>query len=157
MRGELSVEVRTDEPDRRFAPGAVLDGGDRTFVVIDSRWHSGRLLVRLEGIDDRTAAEAVRNTVLRVEVDPDELPEGEDEYWDHQLVGLKVVDTDGVEVGTLQSVEHGAQDLLVIRIGQRDVLFPFVRALVPEVDLAGGRVVVDDRPGLLASGGEDAD
>jgi 16S rRNA processing protein RimM len=160
LKGEVSVEPRTDEPDRRFAPGARLHAersrpgaeAGATLTVHGTRWHSGRLLVTFEEIADRTAAEDARGTVLVVPVDPDERPEDPEEFYDHQLVGLAVETTAGERVGELVEVVHGAaQDLLVVRAtDDREVLVPFVAALVPEVDLAGGRVVVDDRPGLFA-------
>ena len=115
------------------------------------RWHQGTLLLRFAEVGDRNAAEAARGLLLTVPVDPDESPEDPEEFYDHQLVGLEVVTTDGAPVGTVSDVLHpGAQDLLVVRRdGREDALVPFVKALVPEVDVAAGRVVVADRPGLL--------
>lgn len=160
IRGELSVEPRTDEPERRFVVGAVLravrpNGTDaRTLTVASRRWHQDRLLVFFEEIPDRTAAEAARGLVLSVEVDPAEQPEDPEEFYDHQLVGLKAVTTDGREVGQVAEVIHTAgQDLLAIattgEAGADEVLVPFVVALVPVVDLAAGRLEIADRPGLL--------
>lgn len=163
IKGEVSVEPRTDEPDRRFADGAVLittqqrsETADRnpvppSLTVAGSRWHSGRLLVRFEELSDRTAAEQARGTALSIPLDPEERPEDPEEFYDHQLVGLTVLTTDGREVGTLREVLHGAaQDLLVIATDGPDALVPFVSQLVPEVDLAAGRIVVRDIPGLLS-------
>jgi 16S rRNA processing protein RimM len=159
LRGEVSVEPRTDEPDRRFAVGARLGAErnrpgqheERTFTVAGTRWHSGRLLVTFEEIVDRNAAEDARGTVLVVPVDPGERPADPEEFYDHQLVGLAVVSVDGEPLGELTEVVHGAaQDLLVVDHDGREVLVPFVSELVPGVDLAEGRVVVDDRPGLFA-------
>ncbi len=150
LKGDVFVEPRTDEPERRFAPGAVLRAGTRELTVLGSRTHSGRLVVRFEGVADRSTAEAARGLELSVQVDPTERPEDPEEFYDHQLVGLTVVTADGVAVGEVDRVQHGAaQDLLVIRTPEREVLFPFVTQLVPEVDVAGGRIVIDDRPGLL--------
>src|SRR3954447_26837471 len=160
LKGEVSVEPRTDEPDRRFATGARLRterhrpgaGAEGELTVEAMRWHSGRLLVTFEEIDGRTAAEEARGTLLVVPVDPDETPEDPEEFYDHQLIGLSVVTTDGEAVGELAEVVHGAaQDLLVVRSGDREVLVPFVSALVPEVDLARRRIVVDDEPGLFSA------
>ncbi|HWV27896.1 MAG TPA: ribosome maturation factor RimM [Aeromicrobium sp.] len=149
IRGELSVDVRTDEPDRRFAAGQQLTGGRRTFTVESSRHHQGRLLVRFAEVTDRTAAEQLTGTLLEVDIDPDEVPEDDEEFYDHQLVGLSAV-ADEREVGTVVDVLHlPEQDLLVIEVDGREVLVPFVAELVPEVDLAAGRLVVTDRPGLL--------
>ena len=163
IRGEVSVEPRTDEPERRFAVGAVLDteapgggaphgpGRPPRLTVRTTRWHQSRLLVTFEEIPDRTAAEVARGLLLVATVTADETPEDPEEFYDHQLVGLRVVTTDGREVGELAEVVHGAaQDLLVVRTPERrEVLVPFVEALVPVVDLAAGRVEVLDQPGLL--------
>jgi len=158
LRGEVSVEPRTDEPDRRFAVGARLGVESKrpgsldttTLTVARTRWHSGRLLVTFEEIADRNAAEDARGTMLVVPVDPHERPADPEEFYDHQLVGLAVVTPAGEPLGKLTEVVHGAaQDLLVVSSGDREVLVPFVSELVPDVDLAAGRVVVDDRPGLF--------
>jgi 16S rRNA processing protein RimM len=167
IRGEVTVDVRTDEPDRRFAPGTVLRAqppqgsasGLRALTVVRSRWHQSVLLASFEEIGDRNAAEAARGIVLHADLPVDATPEDPDEYYDHQLVGLTAYDEHGTELGTLTAVQHGsAQDLLTIRTPDgRDALVPFVSALVPEVDVAGGRVVVADRPGLVTPFPEDAD
>lgn len=150
IRGDVAVDVRTDEPERRFAAGASLRTATGHLTVASSRMHSGRLLVRFEELTDRTQAEAARGTELTVAVDPGERPEDPEEYYDHQLVGLRVVTTEDEPVGELLRVEHhGAQDLLVIATPRGEVLFPFVTALVPLVDLEAGRLVLDDAPGLL--------
>ncbi|MEO5653771.1 MAG: ribosome maturation factor RimM [Marmoricola sp.] len=150
LKGEVLVEPRTDEPVRRFAAGATLRAGAGTLTVESSRNHSGRLVVRFVEVGDRDAAEAARGTELSCLVSPDERPADPEEFYDHQLVGLQVETVQGEPVGELLRVEHGAaQDLLVIAAPGREVLFPFVSQLVPEVDLAGGRIVIDDRPGIL--------
>ncbi len=150
LKGEVFVEPRTDEPGRRFAAGQTLRTPSGSLTVATSRTHSGKLVVRFEEIEGRDAAEAVRSTELTCLVDPGELPEDPEEFYDHQLVGLRVETTDGDVVGELERVEHGAaQDLLVIRTPEREVLFPFVSVLVPEVDVRGGRIVIDDQPGIL--------
>lgn len=159
IRGEVTVDVRTDEPDQRFAVGTTLraeppKGSASTLTsvtVASSRWHQGRLLLTLEELADRNAAEAARGLVLHATIPADARPEDPDEYYDHQLVGLAAHDEDGTALGEVRRVVHGgAQDLLEIRTPDgRDTLVPFVKALVPEVDLAGNRVVVADRPGLV--------
>ncbi|GAA1921393.1 ribosome maturation factor RimM [Nocardioides hwasunensis] len=165
IRGEVTLDVRTDEPDRRFAPGTTLRaqapaGADRrptTLTVARARWHQSTLLVTFEELGDRNAAEAVRGTVLHATIAHDEVPDDPEEYYDHQLVGLAVVDLDGTALGTVKALVHGsAQDLLTVRTTDgRDALVPFVAALVPEVDLEGGRLVVADRPGLVTPFPED--
>jgi 16S rRNA processing protein RimM len=162
IRGEVGVEVRTDEPDRRFAVGATVltdTTPARTLTVTSVRWHSGRLLVGLEGVSDRTAAEALRNVVVLSEVDEDEQPDDPEEFYDRDLVGLAVRDEAGAEVGSVAAVLHlPAQDLLeVSRPDGRTVLVPLVADLVPTVDLGAGFLVVADRPGLLDPEAAEAD
>ena len=153
VRGEVTVEVRTDDPDLRFVAGVVLrtDPAERGPVTISRvHWHSGTLLLRFEGVDTREDAEALRNTELVVEVA--DLPplEDPDAFYDHQLVGLTARLTDGSELGEITEVRHEAQDLLVVRRSDSaDALIPFVSAIVPTVDVAGGFVVVDPPEGLL--------
>lgn len=150
IRGEVAVDVRTDEPELRFAPGSVMSGGERRLTVATQRWHSGRLLVAFKEVADRTAAEALRGTLLEVEVDPDESPADEGEFYDRQLIGLEARTPTGQVVGSVTSVvHHGEQDTLIVRDGGRDILVPFVSAIVPTVDLAQGFIVVADVPGLL--------
>ena len=167
IRGEVTLDVRTDEPERRFAPGTTLRAGapagaDRrpaSLTVARARWHQSTLLVTFEELDDRNAAEAARGTVLHATIGPDDMPEDPDEYYDHQLVGLDVVDLDGTLLGQVKALVHGsAQDLLTVRTPDgRDTLVPFVSALVPEVDLDAGRIVVADRPGLVTPFPDDSD
>jgi 16S rRNA processing protein RimM len=166
IRGEVTLDVRTDEPERRFAPGTTLRaeapaGADRrpsSLTVARARWHQSTLLVTFEELADRNAAEAARGTVLHATIGLDETPDDPEEFYDHQLVGLDVVDVDGTSLGTVKALVHGsAQDLLTVRTADgRDALVPFVTALVPEVDLEAGRVVVADRPGLVSPFPEDA-
>lgn len=152
IRGEVTVELRTDEPERRFAPGArlVVEGTGRPVTVTTHHWHQGRLLVRFEEFSDRTAAEAARGWMLTAEVDPAERPEEEDTYYDRQLIGLRVLTADGQDAGTVDFVVHlPAQDLLEVSTAEGTRLVPFVTALVPQVDLAAGTLTLADVPGLL--------
>lgn len=155
IKGEVSVEPRTDEPERRFAVGNVLagrgsDGVVRSYTVTGMRWHSGRLLLRFADVADRTRAEVIRGTLLEVDVDATEPPADPDEYYDHQLVGLRVETASGREIGTIDTIVHGPlQDLLVIKTDDGEAMVPFVEALVPTVDVAAGLVVVIEQPGLL--------
>ncbi|MFA3838469.1 ribosome maturation factor RimM [Streptomyces aureus] len=154
IKGEVTVEVRTDEPELRLGPGAVLatDPASTGPLTIETgRVHSGRLLLRFEGVRDRTAAEALRNTLLIAEVDPEELPEDEDEYYDHQLMDLDVVTTDGVEVGRITEISHlPSQDLFIVeRPDGSEVLIPFVEEIVTEIDLEEQRAIIDPPPGLI--------
>ncbi|MEU4514159.1 ribosome maturation factor RimM [Nonomuraea wenchangensis] len=153
VRGEVTVEVRTDEPERRFAVGASIatdPAGSGPLVVAGRRWHKGILLVMFEGVTDRDVAEDLRGTMLVID-SADVEPTGDpDEFHDHQLIGLAVETVAGEPVGEVEDVLHHGQDLLVVRReGREEALIPFVKALVPEVDLAGGRLVVDPPEGLL--------
>ncbi|WP_374585228.1 ribosome maturation factor RimM [Pimelobacter simplex] len=166
IRGEVTVDVRSDEPERRYADGAVLQAeaprgsafAARTLTVSRTRWHQGVLLATFAELGDRTAAEAARGVVLRAAVPADETPEDPDEFYDHQLIGLAVYDVEGTHLGEVAGLTHGAQDLLRVKtLDRREALVPFVSALVPEVDVAGGRVVVADRPGLVTPFPDEAD
>lgn len=151
VRGDLTIDVRTDEVARRFHPGAQLrtESGTR-LAVTATRWHQGRLLARFDGYPDRTAAETLRGEVLVVDVPADESPSQPEEYFDRQLVGLRVLRADGTEAGHVVEVQHfPAQDLLVVDVDAEQRLVPFVAALVPTVDLAAGTLQLADVEGLL--------
>lgn len=152
LRGEVTVLASTDEPEVRFAPGAVLrvEGTARTLTVASARAHGGTLLVAFREAAGRSAAEALRGTSLAVEVDPDERPHGDEEFYDRHLRGLRVIDHLGEEVGDVADVVHlPSQDLLVIATPAGERYVPFVAALVPEVDLAAGTCRLADVQGLL--------
>jgi len=155
LRGELAVEVRTDVPEERFAAGTVLlarrrGAPDTRLTVESSRPHSGRLLVRFREAPDRTAAEELRGVQLLVGSADLTPPSDPDEFHVHQLAGLRAELGDGTVVGTVREVVLGASDLLSIqREGRPDALVPFVAEIVPVIDLAGGRVVVEPPDGLL--------
>ncbi len=153
-RGQVTVDVRTDEPEARLAPGSVLLTDPEAagpLLVSAGQVHSGRLLLTFEGVADRTAAEALRGTLLLTEVDPDVRPDDDEEWYDHQLVGLDVVRPDGTAVGEVREVLHlPGHDLLAVdRPDGSEALVPFVTEFVPEVDLAANRIVVTPPPGLL--------
>ncbi len=159
IRGEVTVEVRTDAPDQRFAPGVVLAvvaparsqglGLPAELTLASVRDHNGTLLLGFEGVHERTAADALRGVLLEADL-PAESDEP-DAWYDHELVGLRVEDPAGAPLGEVAAVEHPpAQDLLVVRRADGHTrLVPFVTALVPVVDVPGGRVVVADPGGLI--------
>jgi 16S rRNA processing protein RimM len=163
IRGEVVIGVRTDEPDLRFVVGASLDAGsaadsdtppDQVLRVTARRWHSGQLLVAFAGITDRTSAGELTGTWLSV--DSSALPQtaDPDEFRDHDLIGLSVRTSAGEAVGVVTDVLHYGQDLLVVqRAPGQEHLVPFVKAIVPEVDVAGGVLVIDPPPGLLDPAG----
>lgn len=162
IRGDVTVVVRTDDPDVRFVPGTTLatEPPDRgPLTVAATRWHSGRLIVTFEGVGDRNAAEDLRGTVLVLDSAGIPAPDDPDEFYDHQLIGLGVVTAAGDTVGEVTDVLHHGQDLLVVRRGPAgpgtktaETLVPFVSAIVTDVDVAGGGLVIDPPPGLLDSG-----
>jgi len=160
IRGEVVIGVRTDEPDLRFAVGATLavaerdeeSAGSEQLTVASARWHSGQLLVAFAGVTDRTTAAELTGSWLSV--DSSQLPEigDPDEFRDHELIGLSVRTCAGEPVGVVTDVLHYGQDLLVVRRGdgqQGECLVPFVKAIVPEVDVPGGVLVIDPPPGLI--------
>ena len=158
IRGEVVIGVRTDEPDLRFAVGATLgfgatpddDPGGVILRVAAKRWHSGQLLVAFAGVTDRTAAGELTGRWLSV--DSSQLPEtgDPDEFRDHELIGLSVRTPAGDPVGVVTDVLHYGQDLLVVRPPDGgEHLVPFVKAIVPEVDVPAGILVIDPPPGLL--------
>lgn len=153
MRGEVTVEVRTDSPERRFVPGASLATEPSKFgplVISSARNHSGTLLLTFVGVDDRNAAEALRNTLLLADVDPRESNINPDEFHISQIVGCIALSSDGEEIGTVVDVlSLPAQDTLVIERSGREILVPFVKAHVPEVDIVAKRIIINSLEGLL--------
>lgn len=157
VRGEVVVELSTDEPEQRFAIGAQLivesarEAVPSVLTVASRRPHQGRYLVTFEELPDRTAAEGARGALLQVHRDQVPVPEDPDEFLDHQLVGLTAVTPDGEHVGEIVGVEHApASDLLLLALPNgRTAMVPFVKAIVPDVDVVAGRVVVDPPAGLL--------
>jgi 16S rRNA processing protein RimM len=157
LRGEVTVELRTDVPDRRFVLGArlhVIPARElrpvpEAVTVRSVRDHNGILLLGFDEVDDRGGADALRGTLLEADIPNDE--QEPDAWYDHQLVGLAAIDPAGRALGDVVAVEHpGAQDLLVVRRPDgRYRLVPFVTAIVPTVDVAAGRVVIDAPGGLL--------
>ena len=158
VRGDVVVGVRTDEPELRFAPGSRLDTdpvGVGPLTVAGCRWHSGDLLVRFAEIRDRDAAAELGGTWLMVDSAALGALDDPDEFRDGDLVGLSVRTVDGTVVGTVADVLHHGQDALAIdpagAAGARaeQILIPFVKAIVPEVDIAAGVLVIDPPEGLL--------
>jgi 16S rRNA processing protein RimM len=161
IRGELVVDVRTDEPETRFSAGAAFDVGpaeDRLGspvgpkLTIDTiRWHQGRPLIFFAEVPDRNVAEELRGLLLWVDAATIAPPADPDEFHDHQLVGLSVITVAGEPVGSVARIDHGpGSDMLVVRKEDgTNSLVPFVRAIVPTVDVSGGRVVIDPPDGLL--------
>ena len=154
IRGDVTVEVRTDAPELRFADGARLETDPAELgplTVTRSRWHSGRLLVAFDGVSDRTAADALRGALLVADSDTSPATTDDDEFWDHELTGLDAVSLSGEALGVIEDVLHppGADLLVLRRPDGSEALVPFVREIVPEVHRASGRVVLDPPAGLF--------
>ena len=142
--GEATIEVRTDEPDRRFAIGATVQTDSHGELTITSgRVHNGILLLGFNGITDRNGIEKLRNTLLYADVDINEENDDEDEYHVMQLIGCQAVLENGDLFGEVTDVINlPGQDLLAIKTKQGEQLIPFVHQLVPTVDIANKKVVV---------------
>lgn len=157
LKGALKLELYTDEPERRFVPGAVFTlqvptsspWHGKTLELSELRWYNGHPVGFFAGVSDRTTAETLVRAILWVEHDSAELPAEPDAWYDHQLIGLRAL-RDGVDVGRVARVDHlPAQDLLVVDTGDREVLVPFVSAIVPAVDIAAGTVTLTPPAGLF--------
>lgn len=157
LKGAFKLELYTDDPDGRFVPGAVFTlqvpesstWHGKTLTVREFRWMNSHAVVFFEGVDDRDAAEELIKAILWIDQDAEAVSPEDDAWYDHQLVGLDVV-RDGAVVGRVLRVEHfPSQDLLIVRTHSGEVMVPFVAAIVPEVDVAGGRVVVTPPAGLF--------
>ncbi|HET8926432.1 MAG TPA: ribosome maturation factor RimM [Microbacterium sp.] len=167
LKGALKLELYTDDPDGRFAPGASFTlqvpesspWHGKTLTVREFRWMNSHPVVFFEGIEDRSGAESVVRAILWIEQDAAAIEPEDDAWYDHQLMGLDVV-RDGKVVGRVVRVDHlPAQDLLIVAAtgDDREVLVPFVKAIVPEVDVAAGRVVVTPPPGLFEDAADPAE
>ena len=159
VKGAATIEVRSDEPDKRFAVGArLLTDSGLDLTVASATWHSGRLLVTFEGYDDRTAVEQLRNALVSVDRPADERPKDPDDFYDSDLEGCAVVldggDSGGNVIGVVREVSHlPGQDLLVVVTpDEREVLIPFVSAFVPQIDVSAKRIVITPPEGLLEPG-----
>ena len=157
LKGALKIELYTDDPQRRFAPGAVFTlqvptsspWHGKTLELTELRFYNSHPVGFFQGVDDRSAAETLVKAILWVDQDPGETPEEPDAWYDHQLVGLRAL-RDGVDVGRVARVDHlPAQDLLAIDTGSGEVLVPFVAAIVPAVDIAAGTVTITPPAGLF--------
>ncbi|MDR6907610.1 16S rRNA processing protein RimM [Agromyces sp. 3263] len=156
LKGAIKLELYTDDPERRFVPGAEFSlqvpesspWHGKHLTLREVRWYNGHPVGFFEGVDDRTAAEGLAKAILWVEHVDQESPE-DDAWYDHQLVGLAVI-RDGERIGHVTHVDHlPAQDLLIVKSGGREIMVPFVAAIVPEVDIEAGTLTVTPPPGLF--------
>ena len=162
LKGAIKLELYTDAPERRFVPGAVFSlqvpttspWHGKSLELVELKWYNNNPVAFFKDVADRTVAESLIRAILWIEQDPTEV---EDDAWfDHQLIGLAVL-RDGIRVGTVARVDHlPAQDLLAVSTANgEEVLVPFVKAIVPAVDVAGGTVTVTPPLGLFEDAPED--
>ncbi len=157
LKGAIKLELFTDDPARRFVPGAVFTlqvptgspWHGKSLTLTELRWYNGHAVGFFEGVTDRSEAETLVKAILWIEQDSAEPSQEEDAWYDHQLVGL-AVQRDGETIGSVARIEHfPAQDLLIVKTPQGEVMVPFVKALVPAVDISAGIVTVTPPPGLF--------
>jgi 16S rRNA processing protein RimM len=157
LKGALKLELYTDDPEHRFVPGAqfslqVPTGSKwhgKSIELAELRWYNGQPVGFFKGVADRSEAETLVKAILWVDQDATELPQEDDAWYDHQLVGLTVL-RDGASVGTIARVDHlPAHDLLAIKTDAGEVLVPFVKEIVPTVDITAGTVTVTPPAGLF--------
>jgi 16S rRNA processing protein RimM len=157
LKGAIKLELFTDDPGRRFVPGAVFSlqvptespWHGKTLELAELRWYNSHPVGFFVGVSDRTAAEGLAKAILWIEQDDTESPDEEDAWYDHQLAGLAVV-RDGVTVGQVARIEHfPAQDLIIVKTPNGEVMVPFVKAIVASVDIEAGVVTVTPPNGLF--------
>jgi len=157
LKGAIKLELYTDDPARRFTPGATFslqvptssDWHGKKLELIELKWYNLQPVAFFKGVPDRTVAETLVKAILWIDQDLEEKTDEEDAWFDHQLVGLRVL-RDGTEVGTVSQIDHfPSQDLLTVATASGDVLVPFVKAIVTSVDVAAGTLTVDPPFGLF--------
>ena len=157
LKGAIKVELYTDAPERRFVPGAVFTlqvptsspWHGKTLELIELKWYNLQPVAFFAGVSDRSAAEGLIKAILWVDHDLAAAPDEEDAWYDHQLVGLAVV-RDGIRIGVVSQVDHlPAQDLIHVTTDAGEVLVPFVKAIVPTVDIQSGTLTVTPPDGLF--------
>ena len=157
LKGAIKLELYTDDPARRFTPGATFslqvptssDWHGKKLELIELKWYNLQPVAFFKDVPDRTVAETLVKAILWIDQDLEEKTDEEDAWFDHQLVGLHVL-RDGAEVGTVTQIDHfPSQDLLTVATASGDVLVPFVKAIVTSVDVAAGTLTVDPPFGLF--------
>lgn len=157
LKGGIKVEMFTDDPDGRFTPGAVFTlqvptssaWHGKTIELVELKWYNSHAVAFFKDVPDRSAAETLIKAILWIDHDLSDLPEEEDAWFDHQLIGLTVL-RDGAKVGVVAQIDHfPAQDLLTVTTDNGDVLVPFVKAIVSAVDVKAGTLTVTPPVGLF--------
>jgi 16S rRNA processing protein RimM len=153
VRGETFVEPWTDDPRERFSVGSVLsteptESGPLT--VAEMSMSGGKLVVRFDGVEDRGGAEGLRGVQLIMPATARPDLDDPDDFYDTDLIGLAARTLAGAELGAVTDVLHaGGADYLVLDVAGQERLVPFVRAIVPTVELTEGRVIIDPPDGLF--------
>lgn len=157
LKGAIKVELYTDVPERRFVPGAVFTlqvptsspWHGKTLELVELKWYNLQPVGFFKDISDRSTAETLIKAILWVDHDLTEASDEEDAWYDHQLVGLIVI-RDGTRVGTVTQIDHlPSQDLIHVATESGEVLVPFVKAIVPSVDIDAGTLTVTPPAGLF--------
>jgi 16S rRNA processing protein RimM len=157
LKGAIKIELFTDDPARRFTPGASFSlqvptsspWHGKTLELNELKFYNGHPVAFFKDVPDRSVAESLIKAILWVDHDPAEESQEEDAWFDHQLVGLRVL-RDGVDVGEVTQIDHfPAQDLLTVKTAAGEVLVPFVKAIVPSVDVKAGTLTVTPPDGLF--------
>jgi 16S rRNA processing protein RimM len=157
LKGAIKLELYTDSPDQRFKPGQILElqvpetseWFGKTVTVSELRFYNQSPVLFLEGIENRSQAETLIKAILLIEIDLDKLPEEPEAWYDHQLLGLEAL-VENTVVGKVIRVDHlPAQDLLAIETTTGEVLVPFVKQIVPTVDISKGQIILDPPAGLF--------
>jgi 16S rRNA processing protein RimM len=159
IKGDVRIKSFTADPGDVGAYGLLSDQpGTRSFRVTVRSLTKGAVVAKVEGVADRNAAEALKGTALYVDRERLPEPEDEDTFYHADLIGLRAEAPDGVPLGRVEAVfDHGAGDVLDIRqTDGRTVSVPFTKAVVPQVDVTAGRIVVAIPEGLAGdAAGED--
>ena len=157
LKGGIKVEMFTDDPDGRFTPGAVFTlqvptsspWHGKTIELSELKWYNSHAVAFFKDVPDRSVAETLIKAILWIDHDLTDLPDEDDAWFDHQLIGLTVL-RDGAKVGVVAQIDHfPAQDLLTVTTASGDVLVPFVKAIVPAVDITAGTLTVTPPTGLF--------
>lgn len=165
LKGAIKVEMYTDDPGRRFSPGATFTlqvptssaWHGKTLELIELKWYNSHPVAFFKDVPDRTVAESLVKAILWIDQDPSEDSGEEDAWFDHQLIGLDVI-RDGAKVGRVTQIDHfPAQDLLTVKTENGDVLVPFVKAIVSAVDIEARTLTVTPPTGLFEELPDDGD
>jgi 16S rRNA processing protein RimM len=157
LKGAIKLELYTDAPEKRFTPGAVFalqvptssDWHGKKLELVELKWYNAQPVAFFKDVGDRSAAETLIKAILWIDEDLDAPSDEEDAWFDHQLVGLRVL-RDGVQVGVIKQIDHfPAQDLITVDTSSGDVLVPFVKAIVASVDIEVGTMTVTPPLGLF--------